>query len=223
MVSKQPILITRLRPNETLHVKGHAVKKTSRFHAGFSPVSLCTFSFLRDEHEAAKKDNILDKERAYMRNAYGDPIAFKVDIEPKVALSPRYLVSKALGMLINKLTTLQHELYADESEKLVVEAGDTGGYNFTISNEDDTLGNMIQSYMHVHHVREGKQAPSGSVVTYVGYYWPHSLGLTVVVNVRLSSDAKKKEYIDVMAATTRAMIAQLQDIMNMWLQFAPKN
>lgn len=223
MVSRQPILITRLRPGETLHVKGNAVKKTARFHAGFSPVSLCTFSFMRDEHEAAKKDNILDKERAYLRNQYGDPVACKFEIEPKLALSPRYLVSKSLEILINKLTTIQHELYADESEKLIVEAGDTGGYNFTIHNEDDTIGNMIQSYMHVHHIREEKQAPSGSKVTYVGYYCPHPLDSTVVINVRLSPDANKKEYLDVMAATTRAMISQLQDIMNMWLQFAPKN
>lgn len=222
MVSRHPILITRLRPQETLHVKGAAVKQTARFHAGFSPVSLCTFSYMQDPQEAAKKDNILDKERAYLKNAYGDPIAFKFEIEPKVSLSPRYLVSKAIDILISKLTLIQQELYVDDTNKVTIEDGDTGGVNFTIQDEDDTIGNILQSWMHVHNVRGGKHSPSGSKVTYVGYYCPHPLDSTVVINIRME-EGSQKDHVDMLAAATRAIITQLQDILTQWLQFAPKN
>lgn len=223
-VSGAPILITRLRPRESLHVKCTAVKRTARFHAGFSPVSHCTFFYLQDQQEAAKKDNILDKERCYMRNEYGDPIAFQFEIEPKVKLSPRYLVSKALDILISKLTKFQQDIYDEESKDTRVEQGDTGGMNFVISGEDDTLGNIIQSYIHVHHVRQKMQAANGANVSYVGYYCPHPLDTTVIVNVRMSGEnVSKKDYTDFMAGTVRSIITQLQDMMNMWLQFAPKN
>ena len=41
--SKEPILITRLRPGESVHVFGSFVKSTARANAGMSPVSLCCF------------------------------------------------------------------------------------------------------------------------------------------------------------------------------------
>lgn len=221
-VSHEPILITRLRPNERLHVNGSAVKRTARFHAGFSPVSHCTFYYMRDEKEAAKATNILDKERAYLRNEYGDPIAYHFEIEPKGKLLPRYLVSKAFDIIIKKMVTLQNELYQEDSTYVEVKEGDTGGMNFTFNQEDDTLGNIIQSYIHVHNIRAKVHAPHGAEVTYVGYYCPHPLDPTVVVNIRMS-EGRKKEYVDFLAASARSIVALLQDTQNAWLQFAPKN
>lgn len=224
MVSNSPILITRLRPGEALHVKCTAVKRTARFHAGFSPVSHCTFFYLQDQHEAATKNNILDREKSYLKNEYGDPIAFQFEIEPKIKLSPRYLVTKAIDILIGKLTRIQQDIYDDESDYTRVENGDTGGVNFVINGEDDTIGNIIQSYIHVHHVRAKKQAANGAVVSYVGYYCPHPLDSTVVINVRMNGEnVSKKEYTEFMAIIVRSIITQLQDMMNVWLQFAPKN
>lgn len=218
MVSKAPVLITRLRPHEQLHVKGVAVKRTARFHAGFSPVSLCTFFFMEDPVLAASADNVLDKERAYMRNNYGDPMAFQFSIEPKIALSPRYLVHKAQEIIAGKLNTVLQEIYQDESDKVTIAQGDTGGVNFTFKGEDDTLGNLLQSYLHVHFVR-----PGGKQVTYAGYYCPHPLDDTMVLNLRMEADASIKEHIDLLAMATRNLLTDVQDMMNGWLRFAPKN
>lgn len=229
MVSKSPILITRLRPREELHVKGEAVKKTARFHAGFSPVSLCTFSYVQDPVLAASADNVLDKERAYLRNNYGDPTAFSFEIEPKLALSPRYLVNKACDIIINKLAVVLQELYQDNSDKVTIEQGDTGGVNFTFKGEDDTLGNMLQSFIHVNFVRGKKQAPNGDIVTYVGYYCPHPLDETMVLNIRLGqgqgqdNTASVKDHVDFLALATRNLSTDMQEFQNGWLRFAPKN
>ena len=67
-VTKSHILITRLRTNEQLHFKANVVKRTARYNAGFSPVSLANFFYMQDPVVAAKKDNILDKERSYYVN-----------------------------------------------------------------------------------------------------------------------------------------------------------
>jgi DNA-directed RNA polymerase subunit L len=224
MVSKDPILITRLRPHEELHMKGEAVKRTARFHAGFSPVSLCTFSYIQDPTLAAAATNVLDKERAYMRNGHGDPIAFHFEIEPKIDLSPRYLVAKACEIIIQKLQTILQEVYQEESEKITIEEGDTGGVNFTFKGEDDTIGNILQSYLHVNFVRAKKHAPSGDVVKYAGYYCPHPLDDTMILNIRLDNETvSPKDHMDVLAMAARNLITDMQEMLNAWLRFAPKN
>lgn len=220
MISKQPILITRLRPKEHLMFTGHAVKRTARFHAGFAPVSLCTFSYIQDPVEAAKHSNILDKERAFLKNEFGDPVAFKFEIEPKVRLSPKYLVNKSLDILINKLTTIEEDLYQPDSTKVVIEDGDTGGVNFTIAEEDDTIGNIIQSHIHTRYVRTKSTSPT---VKYVGYYCPHPLDSTVIVNIRLGESSSKEDCIDFMSSAIKSIVSQLQDMSNAWLQFTQKN
>lgn len=218
MVSKSPILITRLHSREELHVMGKAVKRSARFHAGFSPVSLCTFFYLQDPILAASATNVLDKERAYLRNNFGDPTAFQFEIEPKIALSPRYLVAKACEILSNKLATVLQEIYQEASDKVTISPGDTGGYNFTFKEEDDTLGNVLQSYIHVNFVRPKKD------VTYVGYYCPHPLDNTMVLNIRLANGSTvAKEHIDFLALAARNLASDVQEVQGAWLRFAPKN
>ena len=73
-ISGDHILITRLRTGEHLHFKAKVVKRTGRDNASFNPVSLSNFSYIQDPKEAEKKNNILDKERSYYKNKYGDAI-----------------------------------------------------------------------------------------------------------------------------------------------------
>jgi DNA-directed RNA polymerase subunit L len=222
MVSKTPILVTRLRPTEELHVRGEATKRTARFHAGFSPVSLCTFFYIQDPVLAAQTDNVLDKERAYLRNNYGDPTTFQFEIEPKLALSPRYLYAKACEIISNKLSTVLQEIYQDKSDKVTITVGDTGGINFEFKGEDDTLGNIMQSYIHVNFVRPRKEGPNGSVVKYVGYYCPHPLDDTMILNIRFEDEAASmKDHIDFLAFAARNISSDIQEMLNAWLRFAP--
>ena len=101
-VSNDNILITRLKPGENLHLIANIVKRTGRDNASFNPVSLANFSYIQDPVEAKKYDNILDKERAYYKNNYGDPIKFKFDIEYiNVNMGPKYLIPKSLDIIFS--------------------------------------------------------------------------------------------------------------------------
>jgi DNA-directed RNA polymerase subunit L len=222
-VSKAPILITRLRVGETLHVKGTAVKKTARFHSGFCPVSLCTYQFKRDEAAAAAATSILDKERAYARNEYGEPLAFQFDIETEVGLSPRYLFHKALDILMDKVRTVPEELHNDNSTKVTYALAETHGYDFTFQDEDDTLGNLLQTYMHQVYVRDKRNAPNGSQISYVGYYTPHPLNTTVVLRIVFDSpNESPNAYIEALSDACRAIHSRLQEMQSAWMAFAPR-
>jgi DNA-directed RNA polymerase subunit L len=217
-ISKEHVLITRLRPGEIIHVRGAPIKATARKHAGFA-AAFCTVSFLSDPLAAAQATNVLDRERAYLKNQYNDPIAFAFDIEPFAGLPATYLVTKALEILKAKLQRVASELYQEPSE--FVEAkpwkGEAGfGYEFVFQGEDDTLGNLMQSLMYNHYVREGKATEHGRVVKYVGYVCPHPLEPTMVLRVVFDTEAPYSEYVEVMAESCRRIGAQLDALDSEW-------
>jgi DNA-directed RNA polymerase subunit L len=207
--TKDYILITRLGPQERLHVQGRAIKRTARLHAGFSPVSLCTFSFLAP---AAPTASPLDQERGFYKNEYGEPTAVLFSIETEMALSPKYLVAKSLEIMIAKLEALsQTELLPSRSE-------DFRGAQFTIKNEDDTLGNVLQSNMHNYYIREKHETRNNKTLTYVGYYCPHPLETSVVVRLCLddAETATDAEYTDVLVDSCARLIIELRGILGEW-------
>jgi DNA-directed RNA polymerase subunit L len=209
------ILVTRLRPGEHLHVKGHAVKDTARTHSGFSPVSLCTFSFMTPT-VAGDGKSVLDRERAYYKNDYGEPTAILFSIESETALSPRYLVDKALQIIVEKLRKFLGSLTAPEGSEDVARRTDIG-VEFHIP-EDDTVGNILQSQMHNYYIREKHGTTRSRDVTYVGYYAPHPLETSVVVKMCCADhdDASTEEYIDTMMDACGRIISDIEHVRAEW-------
>lgn len=187
-ITKQKILITRLKAGEHLHLKATAIKRTAKINAAFSPVSLSNFFFIEDEKEAEKKDNILDKQRAYHRNEYGDPSKINFQIESLNGLSYKYLFKKALEIIIDKIETLNIKL---TNKEIIIEEIQNcpNSFNFKIDDEDDTLGNLIQSIIHNKYIRTNNDKCS-----YVGYICPHPLINQLIVRFTLSSENKDDFY-----------------------------
>jgi len=234
-ISGNHILITRLRTGEHLHFKAKVVKRTGRDNASFNPVSLSNFSYIQDPKEADKKTNLLDKERSYYKNKYGDAVRFKFDIESiNHNIGPKYLVSKSLDIIIGKLELLRRELNnADASAATKVKIQQfqdiAGTYEFIIEDEDDTLGNIIQSHIHNHFIRENNKYKDKISCTYIGYICPHPLKSLMILRISLenaggvggASDAKIfSAFLD----DNCAIIAEeLSKIKNDWVKFAIDN
>jgi DNA-directed RNA polymerase subunit L len=209
-LTKDYVLITRLRPGERFHVQGHAIRSTARSHASFNPVSLCTFSFMSNGKPAADL-SILDKERAFAKNEFGDPMAILFSIETETALTPGYLVKKSFDIIIAKIRNLMGIL-SDVATRTDI------GVEFNIIGEDDTLGNIIQSLMHNYFIREKHQTSKNKMVTYVGYYPPHPLETSVVVKICIDDhdNVTTEEYIDTVHEACARIITQIDDIAEAW-------
>lgn len=221
-ISKDHVLITRLRPGEVIHVRGKPVRATARKHAGFA-AAFCTLSFMNDPVAAAQATNVLDKERSYIKNQYNDPTSFQFSIEPFNGFTPQYLVTKSLEILRSKLQKVITELYQEPSEyvKTRVWDGEKGhGYEFIFENEDDTLGNLMQSLMYNHYIREGKKTEHGRTVSFVGYVCPHPLESTMILRLVFSEEAPFSEYVEALAETSRRIVSDLQAIETEWNRFA---
>lgn len=225
-VSNENILITRLRPGEHLHLTSNIVKRRGRDNASFNPVSLVNFSYIQDPVEANKCDNILDKERAYYKNNYGDPIKFKFDIEYiNINIGPMYLIPKSLDIITSKLNNLIQELAninLSEIVKIQQFQDIKETYEFIIENEDDTLGNIIQSYVHNKFVRETNSIDNIRC-KYIGYICPHPLKSIMIVRVTLDNITESNMFILFMEKVCKEIIEEIVSIKTKWNKFAKIN
>jgi len=223
-VSKDHILITRLRTGEHLHFKASVVKRTGRDNASFNPVSLCNFSFIQDPNESSKHQNVLDKERAYYRNKYGDPIAFKFEIEHiNINIGPKYLIPKSLDIIINKLINMVNELVNIEKSQVlkINQFQDIDNtYEFFIDNEDDTLGNILQSYIHNRCIRNEQKLDIDPQCLYVGYICPHPLKSLMILRITLEEETNRNKFVSFLETICKLLIEDLSNIKTEWNKFA---
>jgi len=216
--TKSHVLITRLRPNEHIHIIATAIKRTGKLNAAFSPVSLANLFFVESDKET--KDNILDRQRNYIKNEYGDPISINFQIETVNGLSYKYLFKKAIDIIIEKLENLMMNLNED---KIYIEAVPSckNSCNFQIDNEDDTLGNIIQSLIHNKYVRDDNKYKSYDC-SYVGYICPHPLINRLIVRFSLSTDDTqiyKQFFID----NCKEIIKIMEELRQEWSKFAKQS
>lgn len=194
-ITKEHILITRLRAGEVLKFEASPVQSTAREHASFSPVSLCTLSFMQDALAIKEQGvtDILQKERTFIKNKYGDPIAFLFELECETSLAPMYLINKAIDVMNLRMTTIIEELSNEPSEKITRKWCDTmPGYEFTIEKEDDTIGHILQSTMYDTYIRQ--KEPIGNYnMSYCGYVCPHPLDHKVLFRMFLKPNAENSE------------------------------
>ncbi len=225
-ISKDHILITRIRPTEYLHFKGKAIKKTARLNASFSPVSLSNMFYIQDPSVAKNKESVLDKERSYFKNKYGDANALMFELEPiNPYLSPQYLINKSLDIIIDKLNNIILNTNTEEAIKIEKFPNTNNTYDFYINNEDDTIGNIIQSLMHNKYIREQKSYLDGINCSYIGYICPHPLKTELIIRITLegNDNINKEIFIRFLENCCRNIIDEINIIKKNWNDFIPKN
>jgi DNA-directed RNA polymerase II subunit RPB3 len=216
-ITNEYVLITRLRSGEHLHLTAKAIKRTAKTNASFSPVSLANLYYIEDQEVAATKDNVLDKQRSYYKNAYGDPTLIKFEIEPVNKLTYSYLFSTALVVLINKLDLLIDNI---ENNRIMVEPvpNNPFSFNFHVENEDDSLGNVIQSLLHNRYIRQNKKH-KGLTCNYIGYICPHPLKQLMIVRITLEEQTIPDIFSQFLTDNCRDIIRELEAINNEWNKF----
>ncbi len=214
IITKHHILITRLRAGEHLHFKAKAIKRTGQLNACFSPVSLSNFYFVQDDDVASTKDNILDKERSYYKNDYGEPTKINFQIESLNGLSYKYLFKKAIDIIIQKLETIIIHLTNKTDITIEDVPNCPNSINFHINNEDDTIGNLIQSLIHNKYIRN-----SNDECSYIGYICPHPLIHKLIIRITLQNTTNKDDYYNFLITNCKEIIKIMEDIKTDWNNF----
>lgn len=223
-VTKSHILITRLRSGEHLHFKANVVKQSAYFHSAFCPVSLANFFYVQDPDKAAKADNILDKERAYYKNKYGDANVVEFQIEPiNPHIGPKYLVSKAFEIIISKLNNLILNITSEDignnGVKLTRFMDLPNTYELSVDEETDTLGNLIQSHIHNKYIRQDATW-DGISCKFIGYICPHPLKSEMIIRLTLEDQTNPIVFMKFLEANCRSIIDELTNMKKEFNSFA---
>ena len=222
IVTKSHILLTRLRSDEQLHFKANVVKKTARYNSAFCPVSLSNFFYMEDPEKASKKDNVLDKERSYYTNKYGEANIIQFELESiNPHIGAKYLVSKAIKIIIDKFHDIVNNLLKEDYGNIKINKFQdlNNTYDITIQNEDDTVGNIIQSYIYNRYVRENNEILDGIHCSYIGYICPHPLKYELVIRITLEEQNMQNIFIQFLKTNCLIIINELININKEWNKF----
>jgi len=218
-VTDSHILITRLRSNEELHFKARVVKRSARFNSAFSPVSLANFFYIQDESKINKDMNILDKERTFHKNKFGEATKIHFEIEPiNYNLSAKFLINHSIDILIHKLKNISENLISKKEINVSFCEDLKNTVQFVIMNEDDTIGNIIQSIIHNKYIRN-KSTFNDLICSYIGYICPHPLKEELVIKLTLEDQTDINKFIMFMESHCKIIIDELSIIKNEWNKF----
>jgi DNA-directed RNA polymerase subunit L len=186
------ILITKLKPNnldntkgDALHLEAHASLGIARNNACWSPVSLCTFFNNIDEARTNDKMGVIERERTFLKNKYGEPCSFTFLIESECRMRESYIFYKALDVLKNNLVQIVDNMESYKTEFF-------NGINIIyVDNCTHTMGNFLQAMIYNMFVRSKSQPKLDW--QYIGYYQPHPLENTIVfkIKTKLNNNPKK--------------------------------
>jgi DNA-directed RNA polymerase II subunit RPB3 len=202
--TKAHILIMKLKPNETLHVKFTAAKGIADTNSKWSPVSTCTYQFIVDDNKVNEVRKTLTKDqlnkfetierfRIYKKDKNGLP-SFKFIIESECRLDPEYLFNKGVSILQNKLKKLPDNVYNVTNE-------DDTFFVIEFHNESFTTMNAIHKTIMYEYVNQKK------LVSYCGYYQDHPLNSVMILKIRFF---EKQNYLD---AFLRSCVKKTNDIL----------
>tara|TARA_Y100000389_G_C17471316_1_gene531435 strand:+ start:3469 stop:4512 length:1044 start_codon:yes stop_codon:yes gene_type:complete len=207
-ISKDHILITRLRKSENLELTATALKKTAKLNASFNPVTGCTLYYKYTE----VSDNPIENERNYETNENGDPKEVKFSFEVINKLTHKYLFEKAINIIIDKL----YKLKTLTENDIEIQSFNTHSFDFIIYDEDDTLGNIIQSYIHDNYVITNKKIFNNSECIFAGYLNVHPLQNILKIRLSLQNIDDEHEYKTFLGSVCDEIIKLLNDVITNW-------
>jgi DNA-directed RNA polymerase subunit L len=184
-ITKDPILITKLRRNEHIKLEAKARIETGGFNASFTIVSACRY-FFKPLPPPLEMTDIIERERHCDPNVY----VFVFELINS-NISHGYVFHKAITVLEQKLLKFKSDMESFDMKNTVLNKKLDNMYEFVISDEDDTLGNVIQSHIYNNFLMKEKW---GKTCIQCGYICEHPLDNTVTIGLTLKDETDEKEF-----------------------------
>lgn len=193
---------------EHLHIEATAVKSNGKENSRWSPVcdssfnnkidetkALTVLDSIKDEFKQKNNGNMTQEQekaithrfkifeagRHYHTNDNLEPNVFEFRIESIGIISPKNILLSAINVLKNKLNKFLENINNDNSDVIILES-DTiqKSFDIHITNEDHTLGYLVQSYLTIFN-------DTDEDFNYVGYNQPHPLDNKIIIRIGLQN------------------------------------
>ena len=199
------------------HIEGKASISNSRENGHYSPVSCASYlntvnpekaadglkAYIDKELENAKNENVTpmtkeqltrrfdltEKSRFYYRNNKDEANVFTFKIETIGAIPPLIIFHRAIDILKEKINTFITNLINKNEDIITIKSSEqlSGGYDIIVKNEDDTLGNIIQTHLcllYADYLLPKEQRK----LKFIGYKRPHPLEKHIIFAIQGETD-----------------------------------
>lgn len=209
-ITKEHVLITRLRPRINDDIPGESISLTAKFaisnakeDSGFNVVSTCSYSFTPDKVKVmsawSEKEKVLrsdgmdddmisfEKDNWMLQEAKRiyKPNAFDFIIESIGIYDNKAILSDACDIMVNKLNKIVDDC---ESQKLEIIESDTlmKAFDIKLENEDYSLGKSIEYALHEIYYKQQQ------VFDFVGFRKNHPHDSYSIIRVSFKDDITDK-------------------------------
>jgi len=227
------ILFGKLKPGQSVHLNAKVISNVAKYNtSAFSPVSKSVLTYKVDENALTKAKNELpieeqerfirdNREFYYYKNELDEPTIFELSIESLGTIDPTDLVTKAIEILKTKLETVANAVEEGEKNNLGVSTFSKGAneekvevnlskklfeaYDFTIYNEDDTLANCINQYLH-----------SEPLTKYSGYLLMHPKDKKITITLALKDKNTEEENKKFFVNVVKQLVKKCDELASEW-------
>jgi DNA-directed RNA polymerase subunit L len=127
-------------------------------------------------------------ERYYYQDERGNPTVFIFKVESVGVIPPLVIFHRGVEILKGKVSAFNSALIKNNSANIKVEPSKEmiNGYRLIVLSEDDTLGNLLQTYM-TNNYADITLPEEKRLLNYVGYVRPHPLEMKIALTLQANN------------------------------------
>lgn len=160
----------------------------------------------------------MEIDRVFLKDESGEPYSFDFVVESVGVLNPYYIVQRSFEVGIDLCRRYGNMKQAGLPSNVYVQPATSRvkGYEFVFTEEDHTLGNMIQSYI------DYNMMGKGSGVEFAGYKVPHPLRDEMVLCIS-TEDGSDESAIRILKEAAQGCEQMFLGWRKEWMRFMPKD
>jgi DNA-directed RNA polymerase subunit L len=202
------ILLANIKPTQEMICTFKVKRGNHKENGGmYCPVSKCVYFFESD----SKDESLNAREKDYLKTKNLLPLIYNFELETDGMYPIKEIFSIGCDYYIQLLQNKIEEIKNIETSTTVyIETSPTNmtGFDFIFEKNDDTLGNVIQTY--------GIQDKD---INYIGYHIPHPLDRKLFIRLSLVNDkATRNDYENKMIQIMQRIISILEDLKSDYLK-----
>jgi len=225
------------------HVEGKASISNGSENGHYSPVACASYintvdpdkadfglkEYITKQNTIAKEKSIVamtnekmkrrfdltERARFFYTNDKDEPNVFTFKIETVGIIPPLIIFYRAIDILKNKITDFVNNLVKKNENIITIKTSGQlgGGYDIIVKNEDDTLGNIIQSHLCLMY-SDYSLPKEKQKLKYIGYKKPHPLEHYIVFAIQGLTDNIDEIINDIIKPGCSEIVKILNKIQN---------
>jgi len=162
-----------------------------------------------------RRFELTERARFFYINDSNEPNVFTFKIESVGVIPPLIVFHRSIDILKEKITTFISNLVAKNENIITISASNqlNGGYNIIVNNEDDTLGNIVQSHLCMLYA-DFTLPKEQRKLKYIGYKRPHPLEKHIIFAVQGNNDNIESLIGEIIKPGCMEIIKMLNKIQN---------